>query len=72
MDEDELNAVVDEAVEGVRREWVATLRILAHQCDTLAPTVQEHDEALASSMEFVALRARRVADRSDEQHGARP
>lgn len=83
MNDDDVNAAVDPTgavvlgqigehappseVEGVRRDWVASLEMLARLCELYGPTVVPHDEALASSMEFVALRTRRVIKRVEEQ-----
>lgn len=55
---------VDVEQQRARREqWYENLQTLAEWNQGMAPTVRRHDEALANSLEFCALRLHRLAAR---------
>jgi len=64
-----------EEIPGLR-EWQERRRLalaaIANACEEWAQFVEGDDEACATSMEFVALRLRRVLDRPEKGPGIGP
>lgn len=50
-------------IDGVRADWLTTIRWLAGICGEVAPTVEDHDSECAEALRFCGERLRRVADR---------
>lgn len=59
----DVDEIVDRAVDAMRADYVIELRRLALFNKRMAERIAHHDDACATSMLFVDLRLRRVADR---------
>ena len=55
---------MEQAIEGLRADWAATIRRLAEANEALAEGVESRgDQECADSMRFCATRLREIADR---------
>lgn len=66
-DDDWFEATKDRAIDAMRQDWIKQIRILANLNEEWARNIVAHgDEACGTSMEFVAHRLRKMADREEQ------